>query len=31
MSLYFMSLFRVPRGIAEIMERTMRDFLRGWS
>lgn len=27
MPMYFMSLFRIPKGIAEEMERKMRDFL----
>lgn len=27
MPLYFMSLFRIPKGIAEEMERKMIDFL----
>lgn len=27
MSVYYMSLFRIPRGVANIIEKIMRDFL----
>lgn len=27
LSMYFTSLFSVPRGIVEVMQRSMRDFL----